>query len=185
MKYLFIMGPSGSGKTWLAKSLEIYDPERYKWLTQTTTRPPRNTEKEGREYFFLTDTEYDRLASEDRLIGKVVLEFAPFRYGTPILDLVSDRINVIVVSIEGLLHALTKVKRDDKVDVIFIKDVDPEVERESRNYDIEEKYNKIVLGKVRELYQGECNIVQITHDDLKKIRNDKTKLLEYMRKNSI
>ena len=144
MKYLFIMGPSGSGKTSLAKKLQECDPLKYKWITQVTTRPPRSNEVEGREYNFLTDNDYDHYLNLGILTAKVKSEFAPYRYGTPIISLVQDKINIIVASIEGFLDALCLKEEHDTYNVIFIKDVEPEIKREERNYHDEEKYNKII-----------------------------------------
>lgn len=180
MNYLFIMGPSGSGKTSLAKKLELFEPEKYNWLTQTTTRPPRDNEKEGREYYFLTDEQYDNYDNIGALIAQVKDEFAPYRYGTPVAKLEEGKTNIIVASIEGFLDAVTKVDKSDKVNVLFIKDVEPEVERAERNYHDEEKYNKIVLKKVKQIFHGNYNIIEITHENLKEIRNNKDLLLEFM-----
>jgi guanylate kinase len=179
------MGPSGCGKTSLAKKLQQYDPEKYNWLTQTTTRPPRDSEKEGREYYFLTDEQYDNYDNIGALIAQVRDEFAPYRYGTPIAKLDIRKTNIIVASIEGFLDAVTKVDKSDKVNVLFIKDVKPEIERESRSYHDEEKYNKIVLKKVKQIFYGHYNIIEISHDDLKKIRNNKNLLLKFMKENEL
>jgi guanylate kinase len=186
------MGPSGCGKTSLAKKLQEYRPETYKWLTQTTTRPPRDNEEEGREYYFLSDEQYDEYDKNNKLIAQVKEEFAPFRYGTPVDDLVQDKTNIIVASIEGFLDGIDKIysllKRQeeilDVVSVLFIKDVKPEVEREERNYTGEEKYNRIVLNKIRNIFEP-FRIVEIDHNDLKKIRNNKELLLEFMEKNKL
>lgn len=185
MKYLFMMGPSGSGKTTLAKKLEHYKSDKYKWLTQTTTRKPRYNEVEGREYFFLTEEEYTKMDNMGALIARVKKEFPPYKYGTPIQDLDDVKTNIIVVSIEGFLDALELVEEHDELNVLFIKDVEPEVERETRNFAFEEKYNKIVLEKVINIFQGHFKIVEIAHSRLKHIRNNKSLLLEFMKENNL
>jgi guanylate kinase len=185
MNYLFIMGASGSGKTSLAKKLMYYKPEKYNWLTQTTTRPPRDNEKEGREYYFLSEEQYDNYDNIGALIAQVKDEFAPHRYGTPIIKLDEHKSNIIIASIEGFLDAITKVEENDKVNVLFIKDVEPEIKRAERNYHDEEKYNKIVLKKVRQFFHGNYRIIEISHDDLKKIRNNKDLLLKFMEKEEL
>lgn len=78
-KLLVLSGPGGVGKSTVAARLrELAD----FWVSiSATTRPPRSTEKEGVDYFFLDDVQFDR-----RVAGNEFLEWASFagaRYGTP------------------------------------------------------------------------------------------------------
>jgi len=62
-----ISAPSGAGKTSLVKALR----ERLPGLRVSishTTRPPRPTEAPGREYYFVTDAEFDRLVAADAFL---------------------------------------------------------------------------------------------------------------------
>jgi len=75
-----VSGPSGVGKsTVVARALEL-DPRI--WLSvSATTRAPRAGERDGREYFFVSDEEFDRLIDSDGLLEWAA--FAGNRYGTP------------------------------------------------------------------------------------------------------
>ena len=78
---LFIIsGPSGAGKGTLVKEISTCVPDA--WVSvSVTTRAPRPAEVEGRDYFFATPEEFDRLAETGGL-----LEWAEVhgnRYGTP------------------------------------------------------------------------------------------------------
>ncbi len=57
-----ISAPSGAGKTSLVKALLERLPE-LRVSTSHTTRPPRPNEANGREYYFVDNTEFDRLAA--------------------------------------------------------------------------------------------------------------------------
>jgi guanylate kinase len=57
-----ISAPSGAGKTSLVKALLERLPE-LRVSTSHTTRPPRTNEVDGREYFFVDDAGFDRLAT--------------------------------------------------------------------------------------------------------------------------
>jgi guanylate kinase len=76
---LVVTGPSGVGKGTLIRSLQ----ERYPGLrlsVSATTRPPRPGEEPGRDYWFLSDEEFDA-----RLRAGEFLEHAAYaghRYGT-------------------------------------------------------------------------------------------------------
>lgn len=57
-----IAAPSGAGKTSLVRALMQKDPS-LRFSISYTTRPPRPSEKEGHDYFFVTREEFDRKAA--------------------------------------------------------------------------------------------------------------------------
>lgn len=64
---LYILtGPSGVGKTTVAKELLSSRTNLEKVIT-CTTRPPREGEKDGVDYHFLTEAEFEGLISENKL----------------------------------------------------------------------------------------------------------------------
>ena len=75
-----ISGFSGSGKgTIVGKLMERYD--NYALSITATTRTPRPGEVDGREYFFLSKEEFEKMIAKDELI-----EYAKYvenYYGTP------------------------------------------------------------------------------------------------------
>ena len=82
-KIFVISGPSGSGKTTLLTRL-IQDKKIGKLLAKSrsvTTRPKRLGERQGKDYFFVTQNEFNRL-----LKAKKILEwtrYLGYYYGTP------------------------------------------------------------------------------------------------------
>lgn len=75
-----VSGPSGVGKSTVVAETLRRDPGI--WLSvSATTRQPRPGEEHGREYFFVTDAEFDALRAGDGLLEWA--EYAGNRYGTP------------------------------------------------------------------------------------------------------
>ncbi|MEW6172168.1 MAG: guanylate kinase [Bacillota bacterium] len=77
---LVISGPSGVGKGTICKALQTLDPTIYLSISMTT-RPPREGEVEGREYYFTSEAHFRELLTRGQL-----LEWArvyDFYYGTP------------------------------------------------------------------------------------------------------
>ena len=192
MKYLFILGMSGSGKTTLAENIQNFYPKKFKKAIQTTTREPRPTEQNGREYYFISDEVYDNLDKNEQLFGRVQKESLPARYGTNYDQLDSRKTNIIVLSIEGFIDAFFKIKKRDKLTVLFISDVQPEVARENRNTSAEETYIKSVLhpfkrAEKRKGFRGihKFNLLEIPHEELKEFRNNKKELAKFLKKNKI
>ena len=75
-----VSGPSGVGKSTVVAQALALDPRI--WLSvSATTRAPRPGEVDGREYFFVSDEEFDRLIATDGLLEWA--QYAGNRYGTP------------------------------------------------------------------------------------------------------
>jgi guanylate kinase len=65
---LFVVSaPSGAGKTSLVKALRQRLPE-LRVSTSHTTRPMRPNEQHGREYFFVSNPEFDRMVAGDAFL---------------------------------------------------------------------------------------------------------------------
>jgi len=78
---LFIISsPSGAGKTSVSKRILETDP-KVTFSISATTRKPRDGEVDGREYFFKTSTQFDKM-----ILAGEMLEYAEVfghKYGTP------------------------------------------------------------------------------------------------------
>jgi len=97
-----ISAPSGSGKTTLCKALQLVEPE-IEWSISYTTREKRSTEKNGIDYFFISDEEF-----EDLIIQGHFVEWQNvhgFYYGTPVSNLENaiknDKIMLIEMDVKG------------------------------------------------------------------------------------
>jgi len=77
---LIVSSPSGAGKTSLSRRL-VADHADLALSISATTRSPRPGEEHGREYFFVSEAEFEAMAARDDF-----LEWANvhgYRYGTP------------------------------------------------------------------------------------------------------
>lgn len=77
---LFVVAaPSGAGKSSLVKALRELDTLVSPSISHTT-RPPRGQEKHGREYFFVSDAEFDAMVKANAFIEWALVHGN--RYGT-------------------------------------------------------------------------------------------------------
>ena len=99
---IVISGPSGAGKgTVISKLLED---NKDLWLSiSATSRKPRGKEKDGVEYYFLSEEDFEKKIDEDYF-----LEYAKYQdnyYGTPkstIVDKLKEGLDVILeIEIQG------------------------------------------------------------------------------------
>ena len=81
-KIFCLMGKSASGKDTIAK--EILKNSELKSIVLFTTRPIRTGEVNGRDYYFVTQEEFDRLELDGKVIEKRVYHTAhgPWTYAT-------------------------------------------------------------------------------------------------------
>ena len=106
---IVVSGFSGAGKGTLMKALLEKYPGNYALSISATTRAPREGEQDGREYFFKTKEEFEKMIAKNELI-----EYARYvenYYGTPreyVEKKLSEGMDVILeIEIQGAL----KVKK--------------------------------------------------------------------------
>ncbi len=104
-----ISAPSGAGKSTLCKILMDRLPG-LAFSVSHTTRPPRKGEIDGRDYFFVSEEEFERLAARD-----IFLEWARVHghfYGTSrehVMELLARGIDVILdIDVQGAAQVKEK-----------------------------------------------------------------------------
>ena len=104
-----VSGFSGAGKGTVMKALlEKYD--NYALSVSATTRSPRPGEENGREYFFLTESQFEDMIRNDELIEHA--RYVDHYYGTPrkyVEDKMAAGKDVILeIEIQGALNIKKK-----------------------------------------------------------------------------
>lgn len=104
-----VSGFSGAGKGTIMKALlEKYD--NYALSISATTRSPRPGEEDGREYFFMTDEQFDEMIKKDQLIEHA--RYVNHYYGTPksyVESKMAEGKDVILeIEIQGALNVKKK-----------------------------------------------------------------------------
>lgn len=113
-----ISGFSGAGKGTVTKRL-IKQYESYALSVSATTRKPREGEAEGREYFFKTREEFEKMIAQDELIEYA--RYVNHYYGTP-KAFVEEKLSLgkdVILEIE-LQGALKIKERFEKTLLLFI-----------------------------------------------------------------
>lgn len=110
-KIIALFGPSGVGKDAIQNRIASSYEDMHK-IISCTTRPKRDYEVEGQDYFFLEPIQFAQ-----KVLDGSMLEATSFRawmYGTPIDALDKDKINIGVFNIAGIECLL----EDSRLEVI-------------------------------------------------------------------
>ena len=109
-KILALYGKGGSGKDTIQKWI-VSNYQGCHGIVSSTTRPPRDYEKEGIDYFFLNKENFNK---------DLMLEYTKFNdwyYGTSIQSLNSNKINVGVFNLAGI----KSLQKNPCIDVLPIE----------------------------------------------------------------
>jgi len=114
--------PSGAGKTTIVRHLLAKYSEQLAFSVSATTRPKRPKETDGKDYYFLSESEFRKKVSDGDFVEFEEV-YADRYYGTLRSEI--DRIRalgkIVVFDIEILGAQNIKNKYDDKCLVIFVK----------------------------------------------------------------
>ena len=116
-----VTGPSASGKTELVK--KMVDNYGFEKLVSVTTRPMREGEVEGKDYYFIDEARFTALKAGSQLLQEV--NFNGFNYGTTIVEMElvfsSGHTPVVIVEPGGVDQFKTLEEDFDfKVHSVFI-----------------------------------------------------------------
>ena len=119
-KRIILVGRAASGKDHLRKTLEA---RGFKYAVSYTTRPPREGEVDGKDYFFLTKEEATRMIERGEFYEWV--EFNGWIYGTSNDQFYND--DVFIMTPTGISHISEEGRKNSFV--IFL-DISEEIRRE-------------------------------------------------------
>ena len=172
-----IEAPSGTGKTSVIKELLAQDPN-LKFSVSVTTRAKREGEKEGVDYYYITNKEYDKLKAQDAFYECVDSQYGS-RYGT-LKSEVDSFINVgqdVIFDLDWIGMRQMKEKAPDKVVSIYLLPPSvAEVKRRliSRGTDsaaIIEKRMDLIVEKITHWDEFDYVIVNVNLEEtIKKVR---------------
>jgi guanylate kinase len=132
-----ISAPSGSGKTTLVNELRQYVPS-LEFSVSFTTRSPRGSEQDGREYHFITRGEFEAMIERGEF-----LEFAQVfgnYYGTArtVLQQAKQRGNDVLLDIDVQGERQVKQKMPDAVSIFVLPPSRTELESRLRKRSLSE-----------------------------------------------
>ena len=133
-KILALYGKGGTGKDTIQKWL-VSNNKDFNGIISYTTRPIRDNEKDGIDYYFIDNEEFAKKVLNGSMLEAT--EFNGWFYGTGLESLVLDEINVGVFNMEGIECLM----QDDRLDIIPVEIYAPAKTRLERMISREENPN--------------------------------------------
>lgn len=154
-----LSGPSGTGKTTLSRALLKLLPEM-QYSISATTRPQRPGEENGKDYFFLSESEFKEKKNKGEFLETAKV-FGHW-YGTP-RSFFDEKLNegkdvLLDIDVQGALSVRNQVVSKKKSEGIFILVVPPSIEvlsqrLQKRNTDSQDMID-VRLNKARKEIQS-------------------------------
>ena len=172
IKIIALCGMAGSGKDTILKNVLKTYPQLHE-IVSCTTRPPREGEINGKNYYFISNEEFAQKMYNMEMLECTV--FNDWCYGTPLSSLDKNKVNIGVFNLDGLEILL----EDSRLDLtIFFVDApkktrllrqlnrenNPDVDEIIRRYQTDEHDFKHIDFRLKEYIY----LFNITPQDIEK-----------------
>ena len=170
--------PSGAGKSSLIKEI-VSNNENIELSVSATTRTPREGETHGKDYFFISDKEFNDLKEKEAFIESANVH--GHQYGTLktfVEEKLENNISVVLdIDVQGFSQISESIK-----DIISIFIIPPSLDELKkrlvlRGLDTEEVINKRLINAKKELKHAESFDHIVLNDDFNRAFNEITSII--------
>ena len=172
---VIISGPTGTGKTTICKRL-VNENNEFFYSISCTTRKKRENEIDGKDYYFITKEEFEKMIKEDKFLeyAKIYNEY----YGTPkepvFESLKNGKIVIMDIDYQGKMKVVEKLK--DSVSIYILP---PSIEELKRRIEKREKnFMERFKEALREIDLWVFYDYVVINDDIEKAVNEINKIIE-------
>ena len=170
--------PSGGGKSTLIKEV-ISNNDKIELSVSATTRSPREGEIHGKDYFFITDNEFNDLIGEDAFFETA--EVHGYQYGTLktfVEEKLKNNIRVVLdIDVQGYDQIVDSF--ENIISIFIIPPSLNELRKRllSRGLDTEEVIEKRLINAKKELKYAKSFDYIVLNDDFKRAFDEITSII--------
>ena len=181
-KPCIIIGPSAVGKEAMINKLKNKYPKKIYKLPSYTTRPIRAKERDGIDYFFVTDEEFDKMEKEGKLFG--ILKYNNNKYASnknKLEEALKNKNKIIILNYN--IKTLNEIK--DEIDFNSIAILPPSeselrnrlIKRNAKDEEIEERM-KNSIKEIQLINEANYIKYRVVNDDEERAFNKLDKNLK-------
>jgi len=159
-KLVVISAPSGTGKSTVIKEILRRRPE-FAFSVSATTRPKRQHEQEGKDYFFLEKQKFEEMIENDEFFEWA--EYVGNYYGTPIGPIMEhiDKGNTVLLDIEVQGACQVMNKAPYAITIFIVPPDTEELERRLRGRGTDNEEKLLARLERAKLEQTESTTISI------------------------
>ena len=178
-RLIIFSAPSGAGKSSLIKEVISRSSGNIQLSISATTRPPRDGEEHGRDYFFISDEEFNELKNQNSFVEHA--NVYGYQYGTLksfVDEKIKNDINIILdIDVQGFDQIRNSIKNSISIFIIPPSILELEKRLFSRGLDSDEVIKKRLKNVKTELKYAELYDHIVLNDQFKNAINELTTII--------
>jgi|TARA_B100000524_G_C23641741_1_gene366919 guanylate kinase len=178
-RLIIFSAPSGAGKSSLIKEVISRSSGNIQLSISATTRSPRNGEEHGRDYFFISDEEFDELKKQNSFVEHA--NVYGYQYGTLksfVDEKIKNDINIILdIDVQGFDQIRNSIENSISIFIIPPSILELEKRLFSRGLDSDEVIKKRLKNVKTELKYAELYDHIVLNDQFKNAINELTSII--------
>lgn len=178
-RLIIFSAPSGAGKSSLIKEVISRSSGNIQLSISATTRSPRNGEEHGRDYFFISEEEFDELKKQNSFVEHA--NVYGYQYGTLksfVDEKIKNDINIILdIDVQGFDQIRNSIKNSISIFIIPPSILELEKRLFSRGLDSDEVIKKRLKNVKTELKYAELYDHIVLNDQFKNAINELTSII--------
>ncbi len=170
MRFVVLSGPSGSGKTTIVQRLLECSPVKLVKSVSATTRPPRKTERDGEDYYFLSAADFAARRAAGDFLECAEVHATGNWYGTLKSEVERARRlgawALLEIDVQGALAVMRTAPQALTIFLRASSEADYAARLRHRGTDSEEVIQRRLANARKELEYSDCYKFQVVNDDL-------------------
>ena len=170
---IIFAAPSGAGKSSLIKQI-ISNSENIELSVSATTRSPREGETHGKDYFFISDNEFNDLKEKNAFIESA--DVHGYKYGTLkafVEEKLENNVSVVLdIDVQGFSQIRDSIK--EAISIFIIPPSLDELKKRLilRGLDADDVINKRMENAIKELNHAQYFDYIVLNDDFSRAFNE-------------
>ncbi len=185
---LVLSGPSGTGKSTIVNRLAAQSEIKLIKAISATTRLPRNQEKDGEDYYFLTREEFSRRRDANEFIECFEVHESGNWYGTLKSELIrAQAVNgwaMLEIDVQGAMSVVSQYPDAVTIFIRTASETEFEQRLRARGTESEEIIQRRLQTARRELEMADRYRYQVINDDLDRATAEIVQILKGLEANS-